>query len=234
MNRTHFVKGPPTRRRIHVDTTERGFLTKRPLLTYFESDPVTDRGEGRNFRLDVVIPGAIAGTLGGLLMALVYMTLSAALGEGFWSAPKAMSSLIYHNVAYLPDLGANAIILGLIIHFAVSGALGTLFALLLPRHGMTMFAAFPLALLFSMAMFVFMNWFIAYWAAPLVNRELLHPLFFVAHLVFGACLAIIQPLREGRVRAHQLPDATLLERDATRASRAPHTTTVVVERDAHV
>lgn len=242
MHHTHFVKGPPTRHRVKTDTTERGFLTRKPLLTYFESDPVTDRGEGRSFRLDVAIPGAIAGMLGGLLMAFVYMTLSAAVGEGFWSAPKAMSSLIFHNTAYLPDLGGGAIIIGMIIHFAVSGALGTLFALLLPRHGMTMFATFPLALLYAMTMFVVMNWFVAYWAAPLVNREILHPLFFVSHLVFGACLAIVQPMREGRRLAHVRPDQLLLEREPVRQQPTTvvqtevieTTTVVVVDRDAHV
>lgn len=165
--------------------------------THAAYETSTLRGEGRSFALDVAVPGTIAGIVGGALMAIFYMWISWAFGEGFWALPKMMAGLIWRS-SYLPELGAGAAIVGLGLHFAISCTLAVTFAMILPRGGATMFAVLPLALLFSMLVYVVMNFFVVEWASRLMQRELLHPIFFVGHLIWGATLGLIQPLRRLR------------------------------------
>jgi hypothetical protein len=105
-----------------------------------------------------------------------------------------ISSLFFRHVL-LDDLGTGSILLGLGIHYAVSCSLAVAFAMALPRYNATMFATFPLAILYSLAMYVVMVYFVASWAAPLFARELIDALWLVAHLVWGAALGLIEPLR---------------------------------------
>lgn len=162
-------------------------------------------GEGRDFLRDVIIPGGVAGVVGGTLMILVYMVFSAALGHGFWSAPKMIAGVFWRG-GQVEQLGFLAVIVGLIIHYGVSIGLATAFALMLPRYGMTFFAAVPLALLYSMLAYIIMVYFVAAYASPPMRRGLIYPLWFVAHVVWGAWLGLIQPAR--RVRRHVVVTTT--------------------------
>jgi hypothetical protein len=160
-------------------------------------EPATLPGEGRDFLLDEAIPGTLAGIIGGTLMMLVYMGGSWIFGNGPWDGPKMISSLFFRHVL-LSDLGTTSILLGLAIHYAVSCSLAVAFAMALPRYNSTMFATFPLAVLYSMAMYVVMVYFVASWAAPLFARDIIHPLWFVGQLAWGACLGLIEPMRSRR------------------------------------
>lgn len=151
-------------------------------------------GEGRDFLLDEALPGTIAGIVGGTLMMLVYMGGSWIFGSGPWEGPKMISGIFFRH-ALLGDLGTASILLGLAIHYAVSCGLAVAFAMALPRYNETMFATFPLAVLYSMGMYVVMVYFIASWAAPLFAREVIHALWFVGHLVWAGTLGLIEPLR---------------------------------------
>ena len=167
-----------------------GQLTHPPA----SDEPATEVGEGRDFLLDEALPGTVAGIVGGTLMMLVYMGGSWIFGHGPWDGPKMISSLFFRHVL-LDDLGTGSILLGLGIHYAVSCSLAVAFAMALPRYNSTMFATFPLAVLYSLAMYVVMVYFVASWAAPLFARDVIHALWFVGHLVWGAALGLIEPLR---------------------------------------
>lgn len=157
-------------------------------------EPATLPGEGRDFLLDEAIPGTIAGVVGGTVMMLLYMGGSWVFGNGPWDAPKMISSVVFRH-ALLGDLGTASIAVGLVTHYGVSCALAVAFAMALPRYGSTMFATFPLAVLYAMAMYVVMVYFVASWAAPLFAREVIHALWFFAQLAWAGCLGLIEPLR---------------------------------------
>ena len=159
-----------------------------------DDEPATLPGEGRDFLLDEALPGTIAGIVGGTLMMLFYMGGSSIFGSGPWDAPKMISSLFFRS-ALLADLGTPSIVLGLAIHYGVSCGLAVAFAMALPRYNSTRFATFPLAVLYSMAMYVVMVYFVASWAAPLFAREAIHSLWFVGHLIWAGTLGLIEPLR---------------------------------------
>lgn len=184
---------------VHEPAHERAHREglRHPLHAAWRYRSISDEGEGRSFYLDVVIPGGLAGIVGGTLMALVYMSLSAAFGNGFWSLPKMIGAVMY-PYAHVADLGVGTLLVGLLIHFAVAGGLGTMFALILPRRGTTQFAVVPLGIFYALIMYVVMNAFIVDIVNPTLRRELMHPVWWIAHLVFGASLSLIQPMRLGR------------------------------------
>ncbi|MBX5482699.1 MAG: hypothetical protein IRZ16_12795 [Myxococcaceae bacterium] len=175
----------------------RGGALRHPFHAAWRYRSIADEGEGRSFYLDVLIPGGVAGTVGGALMALVYMSLSAAFGNGFWTLPKMIGAVIY-PYAHTADLGIGSLLFGFVVHFAVAGALGTTFALMLPRRGTTMFAVVPLGIFYALIMYVVMNAFVVDVVDPTMRRELMHPVWWVSHLAYGAVLSMIQPMRLGR------------------------------------
>lgn len=151
-------------------------------------------GEGRSFFYDVVIPGAVTGFIAGTLMLLVYMIGAAALGQGFFAAPKMIGGVFWRNDAVM-FLGFWPIIAGLIVHYAVSCGLATAFALMLPRGHTTEFALFPLALLYSVLVYIALIYFVMPYVSPPMRHNLIYPLWFIAHAVWGAILPLVQPLR---------------------------------------
>lgn len=160
-------------------------------------EPITEPGEGRDFLFDVIIPGGIAGMVGGLVMLLLYMPLSLAFGAGFWTLPELISGVFYRD-HYLPQLhGPVQIIVGLCLHFGIAGGLGTLWALMLPRWSQTMFAVIPLSIFYALTMYVVLNYFVAEWASTVYRREVIHPLWIVAHLGFAWSMALVPVLRRG-------------------------------------
>ena len=168
-------------------------------------EPATLPGEGRDFLLDEAIPGTVAGIVGGTVMMLLYMGGTWIFGHGPWDGPKMISTLFFRD-ATLSDLGTASVLVGLGIHFTVSCTLAVAFAMALPRYGSTMFATFPLAVLYSMAMYVVMVEFVATWAAPLFAGEAIPVLWFFAQIAWGGCLGLIEPLRSrGWVEARFVP-----------------------------
>ena len=160
-------------------------------------EPATLPGEGRDFLLDEAIPGTVAGLVGGTVMMLLYMGGTWVFGHGPWDGPKMIASLVFRNTPP-SDLGTASILVGLAIHYTVSCNLAVAFAMALPRSSSTMFATFPLAVLYSMVMYVVMVDFVATWAAPLFAAEAIRPLWFFAQIAWAGCLGLIEPLRSRR------------------------------------
>jgi hypothetical protein len=151
-------------------------------------------GEGRSFLLDELIPGTIAGLLGGTVLLVIYMGGTWVFGTGPWDGPKGISSLLYRDVL-LHDMGTANILVGLGLFYAVSCGMAFLFALALPRHVETQFATLSLAMFYAAAMYVVMVYFIAPWATPVFAAGLIHALWFVGMLAWAACLGFIEPTR---------------------------------------
>ncbi|MEO6420823.1 MAG: hypothetical protein ABIP39_15530 [Polyangiaceae bacterium] len=74
--------------------------------------------------------GAFAGIVGGLVILLVAVFGNLAQGRGFWLGLKGASVLFLAPArASAPGFDAGAVLLGLLVHFAVAAFWGVLFAL---------------------------------------------------------------------------------------------------------
>ncbi len=161
-------------------------------------------GEGRSFLHEVMVPGALTGLLGGALMALLYMGLSAAFGQGFWTLPKLIAGMFWRD---LPSLAMpwEAVLVGLFVHFNVAIALGVTWALVMPRVPEARRVSLPLGLLFAFALYVVMNWLVAPHLSPPMRREIMPVPWVLAHAAFGFTLALMVSFRESRwVMQHRL------------------------------
>jgi hypothetical protein len=162
--------------------------------------PVTMPGEGRSFFADEILPGAITGIVGGAVMMFLWCCLCAAVGKGFFAPPKMIAGVFY-RYSELRDLGTGPVLLGLFIHFNISIALATGFAMMLPRPlGDTWFGITALGLFYSMFAFVLMTELVVEWASPLMQREManLNTFFWLFHLAWGGFLGMIPALRRTR------------------------------------
>src|SRR5262245_14912664 len=72
--------------------------------------------------------GAVAGIVGGLVIAFWTASVGAALGDDLWVATKTAASPILGARVLLPGFDGTAVLLGILCHFAVSLLWGVLFA----------------------------------------------------------------------------------------------------------
>ncbi|HLV21557.1 MAG TPA: hypothetical protein VKZ49_11770 [Polyangiaceae bacterium] len=150
---------------------------------------------------DIWGPGVIAGIVSAMIMLLFGMIVWAARGLGFWGLPKAISAVFLGTGGLSAGLGA--VILGLAIHSVLGALFGILFAALLPK-GVSAGAELAAALLFGVAVFVIMTYFVLPWANPILYSLISQAWFFAYHLVFGLGLALVLPIRRGlHMRGHR-------------------------------
>ncbi len=170
-------------------------LTKHVSTTTRRAGPVTMPGEGREFLGDVLVPGAITGLIGGTLMMLLYCLFHFAKGDGFW-APFKMISSVFFREAYLSELGFGATLVGLIIHYNVSIALATAWAMMLPRTlGDTQFGVTSLSFFYASVVFVVMTLLVVPTISPLFSTMMYGTVFWACHLLWGAVLALVPQVR---------------------------------------
>jgi hypothetical protein len=165
-------------------------------------------GEGRSFLIETAAPGMFAGLVGGGVMALLYMGLSAAGGQGFWTLPKMIAGIFWRDLptVFMP---AEAVLVGLFIHFSVAVGVGITWALVVPRSRGASTAILPLSILFGFLVYVVMNYFMVEFMSPPMRRELMQLPWLIAHVIFGMTLALVVPLRAtrwvARHRAREIP-----------------------------
>jgi hypothetical protein len=137
-----------------------------------------------------MVPGAVVGLLGAVLMAALALPLGALTRGDLWYAARLVGGVFFRES---PD-STLAEFVGLAVHVATAGGLATLFALLLPRGG-TGTAALMLGLLMGLALQVVMPALVVPFASPPLDREAPHGAFLLVHLAFGASLGAVVPAR---------------------------------------
>lgn len=150
--------------------------------------------------------GVVAGLVAGAVLFLFTGITSAATGGTFWLLPRGAAAPFFGAQA-----GAGAILVGLILHFAVSAVWGLL-------YGWTIFGQPKGVTMMAGAMWGTLVWaLMSYAVAPLVGAGALitpQPLgrWFVMHVVWGVVLALAflpfqaRESRPGRV-LHRRPIA---------------------------
>ncbi|MBN9681508.1 MULTISPECIES: hypothetical protein [unclassified Corallococcus] len=156
--------------------------------------------ESWNLPRDVVLPGALAGTLGAFLMAVLACAFSGVLYGEPWRPALLVAGLFFRDgTAH----GAGGVLLGLFIHFAMAGGLATGFALLLPRRG-TAVAALCLGVLYGMGLWAVMSRLMIPFASPPLSREAPSAMLFLLHIAFGAALGTVPAARDVLTRMDRL------------------------------
>ncbi|RYZ46014.1 MAG: hypothetical protein EOO72_02905 [Myxococcaceae bacterium] len=153
-----------------------------------------------NLPRDVVLPGAIAGTLGAFAMAVLACAFAAVLQGEPWRPALLVAGLFLRDGT---AQGVGGVLLGLFIHFAVAGGLATGFALLLPRRG-TAVAALCLGVLYGMGLWAVMTRLMIPFASPPLSREAPSAMLFLLHIAFGAALGTVPAARDVLTRMDRL------------------------------
>src|SRR5438128_1289532 len=80
---------------------------------------------------DIVgLGGALAGLGGGVAMAIVAAMISASIGQDIWHESKRIAVTVYGQAAIVePGLVLGPVLIGTLLHLAVSAALGALFGI---------------------------------------------------------------------------------------------------------
>ncbi len=73
------------------------------------------------------LEGAMYGVIAGLVMAMVAMMATAALGMGLWAMPAMIGALLLGPAAAMSP-GAGVILLGLMLHMMLSAMFGLVYA----------------------------------------------------------------------------------------------------------
>jgi hypothetical protein len=142
---------------------------------------------------DTLYAGALAGMVGGVVTALFAMAAAAANGMDILS-PVRMIGATFIGAGALEG-GAGVIGYGLLLHAATAMAWGVLFTSILPRQA-SAGAALVAGLVYGLVVMLVM----LYVVLPVVNplmREAVDgtTAFMVAHLIYGAALALVPTLR---------------------------------------
>jgi hypothetical protein len=144
-----------------------------------------------NLLRDVLLPGAVAGLVGALVMVALALPLGALTHGDAWYAARLAGGVFFRE----SPAGTWPVVLGLGVHVATAGGVATLFALLLPRGG-TAVTALSLGLLMALGLQAVMPSLVAPFASPPLAREEPHAALLLLHLAFGASLALVVPVRK--------------------------------------
>lgn len=145
---------------------------------------------------DALLPGAVAGTLGALSMAVLACALSGVLLGSPWRPLHLVAGVFFRAHGGSGLLGA---LVGLLVHLSVAGGVATGFTFLLPRGG-TAVAALGLAALYVLSLWPVMTLLVLPFASPPLASAGHSATLLLLHLVFGAWLATTPALRRSFTR----------------------------------
>jgi hypothetical protein len=136
----------------------------------------------------------LAGLGGGLAMAIVAALLFVSMGEDIWHESKRIATIVYGEAAIAePGFVLGPVLIGTLLHLAVSAGLGALFGIVTRRwFGLTSEFGTPLlaGLIYGMLI-----WFVAYFAVlPILDpsmRAIYAPVFIVQHITYGAVTGLL-------------------------------------------
>jgi uncharacterized membrane protein YagU involved in acid resistance len=138
--------------------------------------------------------GAVAGLVGGVAMAVVGALIATAMSTDIWLTPERIAALVFGPVAAAtPGFDAAPVIVGSLLHLALSALFGAVYALLISKvlrvtteYGAPVVGGLVYGLLI---------WLVAYFIVlPVLNPLLLDvyaPSFIIQNLVYGTVLGLV-------------------------------------------
>ena len=168
----------------------------------------------------VVGAGALAGLVGGVLMALWGMIAGAACGQG----PFAQLKLIGATFTGVEALvgGPGFVVWGLALHLLVSAAWGVVFALIVGRD-VALSVAIVAGLLFSVGVLVVMTFVASPVLDPVLRQRIpmMHGAWIVQHALYGVGVASFPFLRRRLMRRSDTQRLRYFERLHERGGPPP-------------
>jgi hypothetical protein len=155
--------------------------------------------------------GALAGLIGGVLMAVWSMAYSAAVGDGALAPLRLIGATFVGEEALVG--GAGTLLYGFFLHVLVAAAFGVVFALIL-RRNTTPGVAFLYGLAYAVAVMLVMTYLVTPIGNPVLNARIpmMSGSWIFEHLLYGAGISLVPVLR--RRRAPQRPEVRRIPQPA--------------------
>lgn len=148
--------------------------------------------------------GFVAGTIGGLALALTAGALSAATGQGLWTPVNAAGSF-FLGVQPIPAGMAGALsYLGLAVMLLVGGLLGALYAT--AQEPLDTPSLLVIAIYFGFVTWITATVLVLSWLNPAVHAVWRSMALLAGHLVFGAVLGLAAAWRNPWRKAEKLTE----------------------------
>jgi uncharacterized membrane protein YagU involved in acid resistance len=175
----------------------------------------------RSDRTSVEMSGALAGLVGGVMMAIVGAILALAIGDDLWKAPKLIATFVVSpDSAAAPGFLAGPVIIGSMIHLALSVLFGVGFGILTTRiWKMPLAYGAPMVFGFVYGLAI---WLIAYFIVlPLINPlilEIYAPSFLIQNLTYGISVGLAYGLLHASSRG-EITAGRRLQRGEVKTAR---------------
>ncbi len=143
-----------------------------------------------------IIAGGVAGVLAGGGMAVFLMIYAGATGLGIYTPLKLIGGTLYRHGALVRP-GLAVVFWGLVLHLAIAGAIGILYAALV-KPGTDPMAAVAGGIVFGLVVWLVMTFVVVPIVDPTMRPAvpIMSMGWFGAHVVYGAVLGLAQDLRE--------------------------------------
>lgn len=138
--------------------------------------------------------GLGAGLVGGVVMLLFAMIVTAARGLGFWLPARGIAASVLGVTALV--MGGGAVVLGVALHLAVAAAWGLLFSWLfawLAGHEPQPAFALLVGIVYGLLVLAVMTWLVLPWLDPtwFVRVRAMSTMWIGAHLLYGASMVFV-------------------------------------------
>jgi hypothetical protein len=155
--------------------------------------------------------GVVGGVAGGVLMAIWSMIAMWLTGAGFWTPLNLIAHTVFASVPLDATFSFPALVIGLLVHFAMASVLGVVFAALMtPAAGRmpTIATSVLSGIAYGIFVWLVMQFFVWSVADAIAASAFTPWIFGVGHLIYGLTVG----LAVGRVRrtvgpAPSRPDA---------------------------
>jgi hypothetical protein len=149
--------------------------------------------------------GALAGLLGGVVMAMWSMVVLAATGVGFWASVNLIAHTVWRGAPTDGSFSIAALLLGLMVHMGMSVVFGVILATLVGRLAGTL-PAVVAGMTFGLVLWL-VNQYVIWPAIDETTAQAFTPwVLAVGHLMFGlVAAALITRQPAGRGLGRELP-----------------------------
>jgi hypothetical protein len=157
-----------------------------------ERTTVTPRTAPRLFGPGVIVGGAFAGVLAGIIMGFAASAYAGSIGAG-WSLPmQNVAATYYGPMAYVGGAGVTAV--GVFTHLAISAALGVIFAALTLKLR-SVISTFWLGIAYGIAVWAFNTYvtLVVVNETMLARVALISVFWFFVHWIYGGFLGLFTP-----------------------------------------
>lgn len=151
----------------------------------------------------IAVRGALAGVVGGMVMAMWSMIVLWLTGSGFWQPLNLIAHTVWRDAPLDARFSLGAALLGLVVHMMTSMMVGVVFALAMQRIHGNLAAVAGLGMAVGVVMWLVMQYAVWRIVDPGAARAFTPWVFGVGHAMFGLAIGLVvgaptaAPVRHG-------------------------------------